>query len=90
MQRGPTLDGIGQYLRESIEESRGAAVDVAKRSRSTRTDVVVSYLPVGSEMATRWYVEQALEAGCAFVNCIPVFIASKPDWRRRFERAGCR
>ncbi|MGQ9367757.1 inositol-3-phosphate synthase [Azospirillum sp. ST 5-10] len=84
VQRGPTLDGLGKYLRGEIPEADGDPVDVAAVLKRTRTDVLVSYLPVGSEEATRWYAEQALEAGCAFVNCIPVFIASDPAWARRF------
>jgi myo-inositol-1-phosphate synthase len=84
VQRGATLDGVGRYMRETIEEAEGPPADVARVLRDTGTDVVVSYLPVGSELATRWYVERALEAGCAFVNCIPVFIASNEGWRRRF------
>jgi myo-inositol-1-phosphate synthase len=88
VQRGPTLDGVGHYLREVIDESEDAPVDVAEVLERTRTDVVVNYLPVGSEAATRWYVEQALKAGCGFVNCIPVFIASDPQWARRFEQRG--
>lgn len=87
VERGPTLDGIGRYLRDDIEESALVPVDVAASLRRTHTDVLVSYLPVGSQRATEWYAEQALAAGCAFVNCIPVFIASDPTWRRRFERA---
>src|SRR3546814_19164935 len=83
-----SLDGLGRYLKETIVESDRPAADVAAILKRTETDVVVSYLPVGSERATRWYVEQALEAGCAFVNCIPVFIASREDWRRRFEERG--
>jgi myo-inositol-1-phosphate synthase len=86
--RGKTLDGIGKYLAGTIREAPGAAVDVAAVLRRTKTDVVVSYLPVGSELATHWYVEQVLSAGCAFVNCIPVFIASQEPWRRRFEERG--
>jgi myo-inositol-1-phosphate synthase len=86
--RGPTYDGIGKYLSRSIELSSEAPVDVVKVLRETQTDVVISYLPVGSEEATRWYAEQVLEAGCAFVNCIPVFIASDKDWRKRFEAKG--
>jgi myo-inositol-1-phosphate synthase len=82
--RGATLDGLGRYLRETVEEAEGSPVDVAKVLKETGTDVVVSYLPVGSELATRWYVERVLEAGCGFVNCIPVFIASNESWRRRF------
>jgi myo-inositol-1-phosphate synthase len=83
--RGPTMDGLGQYLRASVPESDAAPVDVAGLLRRTETDVVVSYLPVGSEAASRWYAEQALLAGCAFINCIPVFIASDPAWRAKFE-----
>ena len=88
VERGPTLDGLGKYLRDVIVESDVPPVDVKQILQDTRTDVVVSYLPVGSEAATRWYVEQALAAGCAFVNCIPVFIASRKEWRRRFEERG--
>jgi myo-inositol-1-phosphate synthase len=83
--RGPTLDGLGKYLRDVIEESPGDADDVTDVLRRSGTEVLVSYLPVGSQRATEFYAERALEAGCAFVNCIPVFIASNPDWRRRFE-----
>ncbi len=86
--RGKTLDGIGQYLKEKVVESPGSESNVADILRETRTDVVVSYLPVGSEEATQWYVEQALEAGCGFVNCIPVFIASKQEWQQKFEKRG--
>jgi myo-inositol-1-phosphate synthase len=86
--RGMTHDGIGKYLRPVIRKASGATDDIVGILKSTRTDVVVSYLPVGSEMATKWYVEQVLEAGCAFVNCIPVFIASQPYWQRRFEDRG--
>ncbi len=85
VERGPTLDGLGKYLRAIIDESPSPPVDVAEVLRRTGTDVLVSYLPVGSERATCWYAEQALAAGCAFVNCIPVFIASQKHWRRRFE-----
>jgi myo-inositol-1-phosphate synthase len=85
VERGVTLDGIGRYLDDVITESPELPADVAGVLRRTRTDVVVSYLPVGSEAATRFYAEEALAAGCAFVNCIPVFIALKPEWRRRFE-----
>jgi len=88
VQRGPTLDGLGKYLREMIDESEAAPVDVASVLRDSRADVLISYLPVGSEQATRWYAEQSLAAGCAFVNCIPVFIASDPEWRGRFEARG--
>jgi myo-inositol-1-phosphate synthase len=86
--RGRTLDGIGQYLSEVIHESTAPGVDVAEVLRQTRADVLVNYLPVGSEQATRWYMEQALAAGCAVVNCIPVFIAKDAGWRRRFEEHG--
>jgi len=88
VQRGPTLDGIGKYLRGPIQESSAEPVDVAAALRDSGTEVLVSYLPVGSEEATAWYAEQALAADCAFVNCIPSFIASKPEWQRRFEEKG--
>jgi myo-inositol-1-phosphate synthase len=88
VRRGRTLDGLGKYLKETIAEAPGEPVDVAAVLRETRTDVVVSYLPVGSEEATQWYAEQVLAAGCALVNCIPVFIASQPDWQRRFAQRG--
>lgn len=88
VQRGPTLDGLGTYLRREVEESEAPIVDVADVLRRTGTDILVSYLPVGSQRATEWYAERALEAGCAFINCIPVFIASDPAWRRRFEQQG--
>jgi myo-inositol-1-phosphate synthase len=88
VRRGTTHDGLGQYLREVITESGQAPVNVSEVLKATRTDVVVNFLPVGSEIATRWYVEQALEAGCGFVNCIPVFIASDPQWAARFEQRG--
>ena len=86
--RGPTLDGIGKYLKGVVKEAPGEAADVASILKETGTEVLVNYLPVGSEKATRWYAEQALAAGCAFVNCIPVFIASKPAWRKKFEQRG--
>jgi len=82
--RGRTLDGIGRYLRDELKESDAAEANVAEILRRTGTDVLVSYLPVGSQQATEWYAEQALEAGCAFVNCIPVFIASNTRWQARF------
>jgi len=88
VERGPTYDGLGRYLREEIEESDEPVADVSSVLERSRTDVLVSYLPVGSQRATEFYAERALEAGCAFVNCIPVFIASKPEWRRRFEERG--
>jgi myo-inositol-1-phosphate synthase len=86
--RGPVLDGIGTYLAEDVPIAETAEADVTDVLTKSRTDVLVSYLPVGSQKATEWYAERAIEAGCAFVNCIPVFIASDPAWRRRFEDAG--
>jgi myo-inositol-1-phosphate synthase len=86
--RGMTHDGLGKYLKEKIVKAPGETADIVKILRETHTDVVVSYLPVGSEQATKWYVEQVLEAGCAFVNCIPVFIAREDYWDRRFKQAG--
>ena len=88
VRRGPTLDGLGQYLRDDIEESEEREADVAEVLHQSRTNVVVSYLPVGSQKATEWYAQRAIEAGCAYVNCIPVFIASNPEWSRKFKRAG--
>src|SRR3979411_191052 len=85
--RGRTLDGVGQYLRDDIEISDEEEADVRSALTESGTDVLVSYLPVGSQKATEWYAERALQAGCGFVNCIPVFIASDPKWRARFERA---
>ena len=86
--RGMTHDGLGLYLSQMIKKAPGSTADIANILRETKTDVVVNYLPVGSEMATKWYVEQILDAGCAFVNCIPVFIAREAYWRRRFEDRG--
>jgi myo-inositol-1-phosphate synthase len=88
VQRGPTLDGLGRYYREVVEESTEEPVDVAAALREARADVVVSYLPVGSEEATRQYARAAIEAGCGFVNCIPVFIASDREWARAFADGG--
>jgi myo-inositol-1-phosphate synthase len=88
VQRGMTHDGLGYYLSQVIEKAPGDTVDIVKLLRDTGTDVVVNYLPVGSEEATKWYVEQVLEAGCGFVNCIPVFIAKEDYWRKRFEKRG--
>jgi myo-inositol-1-phosphate synthase len=88
VQRGMTHDGLGKYLKEKITKAEGSTVDIAQVLKDTRTDVVVSYLPVGSEQATKWYVEQVLEAGCGFVNCIPVFIAREDYWNNRFIKAG--
>jgi len=86
--RGMTHDGIGKYLSMKVEKAPGPTDDILRILRETKTDVVVNFMPVGSEMATKWYVEQAIEAGCAFVNGIPVFIASSPYWSKRFEAAG--
>jgi myo-inositol-1-phosphate synthase len=84
VERGMTLDGIGKYLSKVVEKAPGETVDIVGILRERKVDVVVSYLPVGSEDATRWYVEQVLQAGCAFVNCIPVFIGREPRWQKRF------
>lgn len=86
--RGPTLDGLGRYLRDEVAESDAPAADVTDILVRSGTEVLVSYLPVGSEKAARWYAERALEAGCAFVNCMPAFIASDPEWEGRFARRG--
>ena len=88
VERGMTHDGIGKYLSEVIHKAPGETADVAGILRETGADVVVNYLPVGSEEATKWYVEQALNAGCAFVNCMPVFIAREHYWQGRFESRG--
>jgi myo-inositol-1-phosphate synthase len=88
VQRGMTHDGLGKYLSQIIEKAPGSTVDIVSILKETKTDVVINYLPVGSEEATKWYVEQVLEAGCAFVNCIPVFIASEKYWQKRFESYG--
>jgi myo-inositol-1-phosphate synthase len=87
--RGPVMDGLGKYLKTVVKvEKEQNSVDVAEILRKSETDVLVNYLPVGSEEATRWYAEQALKAGCAFINCIPVFIASDQNWEKRFRSAG--
>jgi myo-inositol-1-phosphate synthase len=86
--RGMTHDGLGKYLSEVVEKAPGDTVDVAQVLRDSATDVVVNYLPVGSEEATKWYAEQILQAGCAMVNCMPVFIAKGGHFQRRFEDAG--
>jgi len=88
VRRGPVLDGIGRYLEDDVPISDEPEADVVGELKKSRTDVVVSYLPVGSQKATEWYAKQAIGAGCGFVNCIPVFLASDPGWRRRFEEAG--
>jgi myo-inositol-1-phosphate synthase len=88
VQRGPTFDGLGQYYREIIDESGAEPVDVAQALRDAEVDVVVSYLPVGSEQADKFYAQAAIDAGCAFVNALPVFIASNPEWAQKFTDAG--
>lgn len=86
--RGMTHDGLGKYLSQIITKAPGPTVDIVRILKETETDVVINYLPVGSEMATKWYVEQVLDAGCAFINCIPVFIAREEYWQKRFEERG--
>jgi myo-inositol-1-phosphate synthase len=86
--RGMTHDGLGKYLNQVVEKAPGPTDDIVGILKETKTDVLVNFMPVGSEMATKWYVEQALDAGCAFVNGIPVFIASSPYWSKRFEERG--
>jgi myo-inositol-1-phosphate synthase len=88
VQRGPTLDGLGEYYLQLIAESDERPVDVAQALRDSRADVLVSYLPVGSEEADRYYAQCALDAGVAFVNALPVFIASNPEWAAKFTAAG--
>jgi len=88
VQRGPTMDGLGEYYKEIIAESDDDPVDVTAVLKETRTDVLVSYLPVGSEQADRFYAQCALDAGVAFVNALPVFIASDPEWAQKFTDAG--
>ncbi len=85
--RGMTHDGLGKYLKEKVTKAPGETDDIVQILKDTKTDVVVSYLPVGSEEATKWYVEKVIEAGCGFVNCIPVFIASSDYWDKRFKKA---
>ena len=88
IQRGMTHDGLGKYLSQKIEKAPGPTADIVKILKETKTDVVLNYLPVGSEEATKWYIEQVLAAGCGFVNCIPVFIAREKYWQKRFEEKG--
>jgi myo-inositol-1-phosphate synthase len=88
VQRGPTHDGLGKYYRETVTESDEQPVDVVQALRDARVDVVVSYLPVGSEDADKFYAQAAIDAGCGFVNALPVFIASDPAWAAKFEAAG--
>jgi myo-inositol-1-phosphate synthase len=85
VERGMTHDGLGKYLSQILKKAPGPTADIVGILKETQTDVVVNFLPVGSEMATKWYVEQVLDAGCAFVNGIPVFIASQPYWQKRFR-----
>jgi myo-inositol-1-phosphate synthase len=85
VQRGMTHDGLGKYLKQIITKAPGKTADIVSILQETKTDVVVNYLPVGSEMATKWYVEQVLTAGCGFVNCIPVFIGREEYWQNRFK-----
>lgn len=86
--RGMTHDGLGKYLSQIITKAPGSTADIVGILKETKTDVVINYLPVGSEEATKWYVEQVLDAGCAFINCIPVFIAREPYWYKRFADRG--
>lgn len=88
VQRGMTHDGLGKYLSQVIQKAPGQTVDIVKVLKETKTDIVVNYLPVGSEEATKWYIEQVLAAGCGFVNCIPVFIAREKYWQKRFSEKG--
>jgi myo-inositol-1-phosphate synthase len=88
VQRGMTHDGLGKYLSQIITKAPGSTADIVGILKETETDVVVNYLPVGSEEATKWYVEQVLAAGCSFINCIPVFIAREGYWQQRFAEKG--
>ncbi len=88
VERGMTHDGLGEYLSKVITKAPGPTADIVNILKETQADVVLNYLPVGSEMATKWYVEQVLEAGCGFVNCIPVFIARESYWQDRFAKRG--
>jgi len=88
VERGMTHDSLGKYLSQIITKAPGPTADIVNILKETNTDVVLNYLPVGSEMATKWYIEQVLEAGCGLVNCIPVFIAREPYWQNRFAEKG--
>ncbi|MCK4243223.1 MAG: inositol-3-phosphate synthase, partial [Dehalococcoidia bacterium] len=88
VERGMTHDGLGKYVSEVVTKAPGATADIVTILKETETDVVVNYLPVGSEEATKWYIEQVLTAGCGFVNCIPVFIAREKYWQNRFAERG--
>jgi myo-inositol-1-phosphate synthase len=88
VERGMTHDGLGKYLSQIIQKAPGPTANIVKILKETKTDIVINYLPVGSEMATKWYIEQVLEAGCGLVNCIPVFIAREKYWQNRFAERG--
>ena len=88
VERGMTHDGLGKYLKQIIEKAPGSTADIVGILKAKKVDVVINYLPVGSEEATKWYVEQVLEAGCGFINCIPVFIAKEAYWQKRFKDKG--
>ena len=88
VQRGPTMDGFAKYYHETVQESTADVVDVAEVLQENEVDILINYLPVGSEEATKWYITAALNAGCAVVNCMPVFIAKNEQWRAKFEAAG--
>jgi myo-inositol-1-phosphate synthase len=88
VERGMTHDGLGKYLSQIIEKAPGPTADIVSILKETKTDVVINYLPVGSEEATKWYVEQVLAAGCGLVNCIPVFIGREAYWQKRFAEKG--
>jgi len=88
VQRGMTHDGLGKYLSQIIEKAPGSTADIVKILKETKTDIVINYLPVGSEEATKWYIEQVLDAGCGLINCIPVFIAREKYWQKRFADRG--
>jgi myo-inositol-1-phosphate synthase len=88
IERGMTHDGLGKYLSQIIQKAPGPTADIVKILKETKTDIVINYLPVGSEEAAKWYIEQVLMAGCGFINCIPVFIARENYWQKRFEERG--
>ena len=89
VQRGMTHDGLGKYLSQMIQKAPGPTADIVKILKETKTDIVINYLPVGSEEATKWYIEQVLTAGCGLINCIPVFIAREKYWQKRFAEKAC-
>ena len=88
VERGKTLDGLGRYYKETIEESSAPEIDIVASLKAHKVDVLICYLPVGSEEAAKFYAQCAIDAGCAFVNALPVFIASDPVWAKKFEDAG--